>query len=157
MTAYELRISDWSSDVCSSDLVDGASTGSDGDHITILNQGDRATVSSFRTNMTNAEATRAAREATVSDERHLLPETLTIESRSRRKHFAHARTALGAFVANDDDGTFGNLTVLDGCKSLFLAIKNTCGTTELQAMHTRDLDDCTIRSTASFQDRKSIL
>src|SRR3546814_14459648 len=64
-----MRISDWSSDVCSSDLVDGASTGIDGDHITILNQGDRATVSSFRTNMTNAEATRAAREATVSDER----------------------------------------------------------------------------------------
>src|SRR3546814_6775094 len=73
--------------------------GIDGDHITILNQGDRATVSSFRTNMTNAEATRAAREATVSDERHLLPETLTIESRSRRKHFTHAWTALGAFVA----------------------------------------------------------
>src|SRR3546814_8099547 len=105
--------------------------------------------------MTNAEATRAAREATVSDERHLLPETLTIESRSRRKHFTHAWTALGAFVANDDDGTLGNLTVLDGGKSLFLAIKNTCGTTELQAMHTRNLDDCAIRSKASLQTDRS--
>src|SRR3546814_10001870 len=101
--------------------------------------------------MTNAEATRAAREATVSDERHLLPETLTIESRSRRKHFTHAWTALGAFVANDDDGTLGNLTVLDGGKSIFLAIKNMCGTTELQAMNTRNLDDCAIRKKASLQ------
>src|SRR3546814_12266393 len=32
-----------------------------------------------------------------------------------------------------------------------LAIKNTCGTTELQAMHTRNLDDCAIRSKASLQ------
>src|SRR3546814_7823097 len=70
--------------------VDGASIGIDGDHIPILNQGDRATVSSFRTNMTNAEATRAAREANVSDERHLLPATLTIERRRRRKRFPHA-------------------------------------------------------------------
>src|SRR3546814_12208966 len=92
----------------------------------------------------------AAREATVSDERHLLPETLTIESRSRRKHFTHAWTALGAFVANDDDGTLGNLTVLAGGKSLFLAINNTIGTTDMQAMHTRNLDDCAITSTASF-------
>src|SRR3546814_17675282 len=60
-------------------------------------------------------------------------------------------TALGAFVANDDDGTLGNLTVLDGGKSHFLAIKNTCGTTELQAMHTRNLDDCAIRSKASLK------
>src|SRR3546814_11966226 len=123
----------------------------DGDHNPILNQGDRATGSSFRTDMTNAEATRSARESTFSDERHLRPETLTIESRSRRKHFTHAWTALGVFVANDDDGTLGNLTVLDGGKGLFLAIKNTCGTTELQAMHTRNLDDCAIRSKASLQ------
>src|SRR3546814_16698235 len=60
-------------------------------------------------------------------------------------------TALGAFVANDDDGTLGNLTVLDGGTSLFLAIKNTCGTPELQAMHTRNLDDCAIRTKASLQ------
>src|SRR3546814_5022680 len=72
-------------------------------------------------------------------------------SRMRRKHFTNAWTALGALVANDDDGTLGNLTVLDGGKSLFLAIKNTCGTTELQAMHTRNLDDCAIRSKASLQ------
>src|SRR3546814_7516451 len=50
-----------------------------------------------------------------------------------------------------DDGTLGNLTVRDVGKSLFLAIKNTCGTTELQSMHTRNLDDCAIRSKASLQ------
>src|SRR3546814_8150814 len=35
MTAYELRISDWSSDVCSSDLVDGILTIDAGDQIDI--------------------------------------------------------------------------------------------------------------------------
>src|SRR3546814_10031509 len=34
MTAYELRISDWSSDVCSADLVDvGQRIGGDVDHV----------------------------------------------------------------------------------------------------------------------------
>src|SRR3546814_1077734 len=31
-TAYEMRISDWSSDVCSSDLLDGAPVALHGDH-----------------------------------------------------------------------------------------------------------------------------
>src|SRR3546814_2736985 len=35
-TAYELRISDWSSDVCSSDLDIAAGTGTDHQHVIII-------------------------------------------------------------------------------------------------------------------------
>src|SRR3546814_5597474 len=36
MTAYEMRISDWSSDVCSSDLVAGGRGGEAGDDVHII-------------------------------------------------------------------------------------------------------------------------
>src|SRR3546814_5428738 len=71
-TAYEMRISDWSSDVCSSDL------------------------------MTDAEAARGTREAAVGDERHRLAQALAVDGGGRGQHLAHAGAALRPLVADDD-------------------------------------------------------
>src|SRR3546814_4171533 len=43
-TAYEMRISDWSSDVCSSDLAKGAFTGAVGAHKGYFEQADGGTL-----------------------------------------------------------------------------------------------------------------
>src|SRR3546814_3704973 len=50
-TAYEMRISDWSSDVCSSDLVDAAAAAGDGQAHALLvarRQGDLAALLGHR-------------------------------------------------------------------------------------------------------------
>src|SRR5258707_7312422 len=76
------------------------------DDIAILQQGDRTTDRRLGTNMPNAEATRRTGKATVGDERNLAPHALAIERRRRRQHLAHAGTALGPLVADDEHVAF---------------------------------------------------
>src|SRR3546814_17102656 len=52
-TAYEVRISDWSSDVCSSDLLSDCSSGKEGGHLGQITRG--SAVPEFETFLFNLE------------------------------------------------------------------------------------------------------
>ena len=68
------------------------------DGVAVLDQGNGASDLRFRGHVTNTEAVRAAREAAVCDEGDVVAETRAHNRRGGRKHFRHARPALGALV-----------------------------------------------------------
>src|SRR3546814_12386323 len=76
-----MRISDWSSDVCSSDL---------------------AAFRRLRRDMADRQPRAAAREAAVGDERADLAEPLRLQIAGRIEHLLHARPALRPLVADED-------------------------------------------------------
>src|SRR6185295_17226757 len=80
--------------------------GVDGDDVTILDEPDRPAQLRFRSHMTDAEATRGAREAAIGDQRHLVPHALPVKSSRRRQHLAHARPAARSLIADDQDIAF---------------------------------------------------
>ena len=91
--------------------------------------------------MADAEPARRARKASVGDQRDLVGQSLAIQRRRGRKHLAHARPALGPFVADDDDLALVDRARLDGGEGVFLAIEAPRRAFELQAVHARDLHD----------------
>src|SRR5579883_1478693 len=78
--------------------VERALGGIDFDDIAVLEQTDRAADCGFGADMTDAEAARAAREATVGDQRHVLAGALAVKRGRRRQHLAHAGAAARSFV-----------------------------------------------------------
>src|SRR3546814_12832228 len=60
--------------------------------------------------MTDREARRAAGEAAVGEKGAGGAEALRLQITGRVEHFLHARPALGAFVADDDDVAGADLT-----------------------------------------------
>src|SRR5207245_7849997 len=72
------------------------------DHVAVAQECDRAANGSLRPDMADTEATRSAGEATISDQGHLAAHALAVQRRRGRQHLAHARTALGSFVADDE-------------------------------------------------------
>ena len=75
--------------------VNRAGIGINANCVAIFNQRNGPALgSASEANMPDAEATRGTGKAPVSDERHLVAISLTINRRCRRQHFAHARAAL---------------------------------------------------------------
>ena len=58
--------------------------------------------------VSDAQPARAAGEATVGDERHVLPQRHPLEHAGERQHLAHARAAAWSFVAHDDHRSPGD-------------------------------------------------
>src|SRR3954471_9556281 len=75
----------------------------DADAITILYQRDRPACGRLGRDIADHHAARRAGEAAVGKERHLLAHSLAVDQRRDAEHLAHARTALRAFVADDED------------------------------------------------------
>src|SRR5690606_29436628 len=57
------------------------------------------------------------------------------------QHLAHAGTALGPFVADDDDIALADRAVLDGVEGVFLAVEDAGGAFEDIDLVARQLDD----------------
>src|SRR5690606_4688226 len=131
--------------------VDRAGFGIDADGVAILDQRDRATFGGFRADMADAEAARGAREAAIGDQRDLLAHAEAIERGGGREHFAHARAALGPFVADDDDFAGLDVASLDRGEGVFLAIEAARRPFELKARHASNLHDRAIRREAAAQ------
>ena len=101
--------------------------------------------------MADAEAARAARETSVSDERHLFARALPIKRRGRRQHLAHARSAARALVANDDDVAVLVVASSDRRETIFLGIEAAGGTGELVTLEAGDLHDRAVRCEVALQ------
>src|SRR3569832_1454219 len=114
------------------------------DDVAILDQGDRAADRSFRPDMADAEAARCAREPPVGDERNLVAHALAVERRRGRQHFAHARAALGALVADDENLAFLIGTIVDRLEALLFGIEHACRADEALALEAGDLHDRTV-------------
>ena len=121
--------------------IDRAGRGVDGDDVAVAHQRDRPAFRRLGADMADAEAARRAREAPVGDQRDFLAHALAVERGGGRQHLAHARAALGAFVADDDDRAFLDLARLDGREAIFLAFEHLRRAAELQPLHAGDLDD----------------
>src|SRR3546814_6997572 len=90
--------------------------------------------------MADAEAARGAGEATVGDQRHLVAHALPVERGGGRQHLAHARAALGAFVADDQHLAFLERALLDRGEGVLLAVEDARGAFEDQPGGAGDLD-----------------
>ena len=72
----------------------------DGDRIALLHQRDGAADIGFRCDVPDDHAPGPSGKAAIGNEADALSQSLADQRRRRRKHFAHAGTALGAFVPN---------------------------------------------------------
>jgi hypothetical protein len=73
------------------------------DAVAVTHERDRALVDGLGGDVADAEAGGAAGEATVGEERDVGAATGTLDRAGDGEHLAHARAALGALVADDDD------------------------------------------------------
>src|SRR5690606_7392960 len=123
----------------------------DGDDVAVLHQRDRSARRRLRPHMADAEAAGAAREAPVGDERHLVAHALAVEAGRGRQHLTHARAALGALVADDENLAFLVLAVLHRAEAVLLAVEHASRTAELQLGKACDLDDGAVRCQRALQ------
>ena len=78
--------------------------------------------------MSDGGTTGRAREASVSDECHVLIQSHTGDRRGGRQHLTHTGAACGAFVTNDHHVALDDLAGVDGGNGFFLALVYLGGT-----------------------------
>ena len=93
--------------------------GIDGDRVAVLDEGERAAHVGFGRDVADDKAVAAAGEAAVGDERDIFAETFAHDGGGGREHFAHAGTAFGPFVTNDDHVAFDDRAV-ENCRERLL-------------------------------------
>ena len=98
--------------------------GVDGDGVAIFHEGERAAEVGLGRDVADDEAARAAGEATVGDERDVVAEAAAHDGAGGGEHFAHAGSAFGPFVADDDDVTLFDFVGEDGLERGFLGIED---------------------------------
>ena len=102
----------------------------------------------------HTEAVRAAREAAVGDERHLLPQAGPHHHGRRVEHLLHPGPALWPLVADDDHAPPEGLVVCDHrSHHVLLRIEASGGALEARALLARDLADCSLGREVARQDR----
>ena len=107
--------------------------------------------------MTDGDTGGTARETAIGDQCALLTQAQSLEVRGRVEHFLHARSALGAFVGDDDDVAFLNLLAQNRFNSLFLRLDNesTADEVEERLIDTRALNNRAILGDVAVKDRKT--
>src|SRR5580700_7116787 len=105
--------------------------------------------------MASHQAVGGTAEATIGQQRNRGSETLAHKSRGHAQHFAHARSPLGAFIADDHDIAGMNLLAGDGGHGVFFGFKNARPTTMLQALMPADFGHATFRRKISLEDYQS--
>ncbi len=73
------------------------------DGVAVLYCSDGTATRGFGSDVASHETVRCAGESAVGEQRDGIAEALADERGGYREHFAHARTAFRAFVANHDD------------------------------------------------------
>ncbi len=82
--------------------------------------------------MADAGAAGRAGKASVGDQRDRAAQAASHDRGGRVEHFAHAGTALGTLVADDDDVAVGDEAVVDRLHRLLLGVKDLRGTRMLE-------------------------
>src|SRR5262245_8100000 len=95
--------------------------------------------------MAYAEAARAAGEAAVGDERHGLAHALAVERCGGGEHFAHARAAARAFIANHYNIARLVFAFFHRLERGFFGIEAARGAGESQVLHARDFYNRSLR------------
>ena len=93
------------------------------DDVAFLQQADVAARSSFRANVSDGGAAACAAESAVRDQSNRLVQLHAGESTGRVEHFPHSRTALRAFVADDNNVAVHDLAGVDGFDGVFFAVE----------------------------------
>src|SRR5262249_60190107 len=114
---------------------EGAPAGMSADAVAVANKCNRPPARRFGTDMADAKAARGAGKAAIGNQRDLGAHALSIKSSGGRQHFAHARSAFGALVADHQHVAFLILPVLHRFEAGFLAVKATGRTRKLQTLH----------------------
>jgi len=104
----------------------------DGDGVAIFDKGDRPAHVGLGGDVANDKAVAAAGEPAVSNEGDVLAQALAHDGGGGGEHFAHAGTAAGSLVADDDDITFDNGAIEDGGHGEFLGVEDAGAAGELQ-------------------------
>src|SRR5580692_2110273 len=93
------------------------------DDVAAGNERDRPADRRLRADMADAETAGGAGKAAIGNQRDLAAHALSIKRGCGRQHFAHARSALGTLVADDQHVGFRVLPVLHRFEAGFLAVK----------------------------------
>ncbi len=107
--------------------------------------------------MTDAEPVRTAAESSVGDEGAVRSASDTLHRAGHREHLAHARSALGAFVADDHDGLWLDFVGHDGHHRLVLTVKDARGSLKGECVHAGDLGDGALGRQRTGQHRDATL
>src|SRR5262249_56965866 len=98
------------------------------------------------------EAVARAREAPVGHESHRVAEARALERAGDVEHLAHAGSALGPLVANDDDVVGLDLAFLHSFEGTFLTLEHARGTAMLGLALAGELDHAPARGEVAAQD-----
>jgi hypothetical protein len=131
--------------------VDPAVGDVDGDAVAVADQTDRPADGRFRRDVAGDEAVAGAREAAVGDQGDVV-DAAALQGGGDLQHLAHAGTALGAFVADDDDIAFADRAVLDGVEGVFLAVEDAGRALEPVGLVAGQLDDRAVRGDVAVDD-----
>src|SRR5271167_2437931 len=102
--------------------------------------------------MASHEAVGGAGEAAVGEKSDGITETCANESRGNGKHFAHARSAAWAFVADHDNVAGFDLVGFDGGERGFFAVEHASGAAEILSVVAGDLDHAAFGSEIAFEN-----
>ncbi|QEM44368.1 hypothetical protein FZ046_05850 [Mycolicibacterium grossiae] len=103
--------------------------------------------------MPDAQSGGAAGEPAVGHQEHVLAETRALDGAGDRQHLPHARAALRALVADDDDVAVGDGAVLQRVERRPLALEDPCGALEDVGVEARRLHHRTLGRQRPVQDR----
>ena len=125
----------------------------DGDDVAFLHQGNGAAHCCLRGNMADGSTTGGTGEPAVGNEGHGASLSTALNGRGGIEHLPHARAALGALVADDDDVAVVDLAAVDGLHGVLLAVKDTGGAFVYQHLrhYGRPLDHAGIRGQVALQ------
>jgi hypothetical protein len=134
--------------------VDDSLLGVDSDGVTVLDESDRATVLSFRNDVTDEETVATTTEASVSQHGNIVTETGAHDSGRRSQHLNHTRTTLGALVTDDNNSLLALLerATLNGLDQAILSVKDPGLAGELGTLLSGDLGDTAARGDLAVQD-----
>src|SRR5207244_6589346 len=122
-----------------------------------LDEGDGPTLDGHGSDVADAEAVGAAREAALGHERCVRAPTRTLHGTRDGEHLAHARTALRSLVADDDNVTGVDAATEDLLHGLVLAIEHAGRALEAELVEPGDLHHAAVGRQRAAQDGESAL
>src|SRR6516162_11139111 len=122
------------------------------DLIAVPQQGDRSTVRRLGRHVPDHQPVCCATETAVRDQRDRPAQALANKRTGHGQHFAHPRSAFGAFVTNHNHVAGLDLPPLYGCEAGFLGIENTRRAAVKHPLMARKLYHAAFRRERTTQD-----
>ena len=126
----------------------------EGDGVAVRQGRYGAAVGGFGGDVAGHQAACGAGEAAVREEGDGLAQALADEGRGDAEHLAHAGSALGAFVADDDHVVFGDASGLHGAHGVFFGVEDAGRARVQEAGVAGDLDHAALGSEVALEDHQ---